>query len=65
MLPMRISQSAFNLIVREEVSSEAYYKRHYTHPEWPGEKSGVTILDLIFHVGREAPNYMKTFTRVA
>jgi hypothetical protein len=43
MLPMRISQSAFNLIVREEVSSEAYYKRHYTHPEWPGEKSGVTI----------------------
>ncbi|WP_065755186.1 hypothetical protein [Bradyrhizobium paxllaeri] len=40
---LRISQSSINLIVAEEVSSEAYYKRHYTHTEWPGEKSGVTI----------------------
>lgn len=40
---MKISQSAFDLIVREEVSSKAYYERHYTHPEWPGGASGVTI----------------------
>src|SRR4051794_35337592 len=40
---MRISQSAFDLIVREEVSSRAYYEKHYTHPEWPGGASGVTI----------------------
>lgn len=40
---MKISQSAFDLIVREEVSSKAYYERHYTHPEWPGGASGITI----------------------
>lgn len=40
---MRISQAAFDLIVREEVSSKAYYERHYQHPEWPGGASGVTI----------------------
>lgn len=40
---MRISQSAFDLIVSEEVSSRAYYERHYTHPEWPGGASGITI----------------------
>lgn len=40
---MKISQSASDLIVREEVSSKAYYERHYTHPEWPGGASGVTI----------------------
>lgn len=40
---MNISQSAIDLIVREEVSSKAYYERHYTHPEWPGGASGVTV----------------------
>jgi|GEM_PF-5971195 len=40
---MIISQKAIDLIVREEVSSEAYYRRHYTHPEWPGGASGVTV----------------------
>lgn len=40
---MKISQSAIDLIVREEVSSKAYYERHYTHPEWPGGASGVTV----------------------
>lgn len=38
-----ISQKAIDLIIREEVSSEAYYRKHYTHPEWPGGASGVTI----------------------
>ncbi len=40
---MQISQKAIDLIIREEVSSEAYYRKHYTHTEWPGGASGVTI----------------------
>jgi GH24 family phage-related lysozyme (muramidase) len=40
---MRISQSAFDLIVAEEVTSKAYYIKHYQRPEWPGASSGVTI----------------------
>lgn len=38
-----ISQAAIDLIVREEVSSQTYYTRHYQHPEWPGGASGITI----------------------
>lgn len=40
---MQISQSAFDLIVAEEVTSKAYYEKHYTRPEWPGGQSGVTV----------------------
>lgn len=40
---MQISQSAFDLIVAEEVTSKAYYEMHYTRPEWPGGASGVTV----------------------
>lgn len=40
---MQISQSAFDLIVAEEVTSKAYYIKHYQHPEWPGGRSGVTV----------------------
>lgn len=38
-----ISQDAIDLIVREEISSEAYYNRKYKHFEWPGESSGPTV----------------------
>jgi GH24 family phage-related lysozyme (muramidase) len=38
-----ISDDAFNLIVTEEDSSEAYYTKHYQHFEWPGGASGPTI----------------------
>jgi hypothetical protein len=38
-----ISEAAFNLIVAEEDSSEAYYTRHYTHFEWPAGASGPTV----------------------
>ena len=38
-----ISDDAFNLIVTEEDSNEAYYTRHYQHFEWPGGASGPTI----------------------
>jgi len=40
---MRISASAFDLIVSEEVTSKAHYEARLRHTEWPGEKSGVTI----------------------
>jgi hypothetical protein len=40
---MQISQSAFDLIVAEEVTSKAYYIKHYQRPEWPGGASGVTV----------------------
>lgn len=38
-----ISQEAVDDVVSFEVSSRAYYVRHYQHPEWPGGFSGVTI----------------------
>ena len=38
-----ISDDAFNLIVTEEDSSEAYYTKHYQNFEWPGGASGPTI----------------------
>lgn len=40
---MMIAQKAFDFIVAQEVSSKAYYERHYTHPEWPGGASGITV----------------------
>lgn len=42
-MPIRSSQAAVNLIVTEEVSSQATYEKLYQHPEWPGGASGVTI----------------------
>lgn len=38
-----ISDAARDLIVAEEVSSKAVYEKRYTHPEWPGGASGITI----------------------
>lgn len=38
-----ISQAAIDLIVSCEVSSKAYYEKHYQRPEWPGGASGITI----------------------
>lgn len=40
---MQISQRAFDMTVAEEVTSKAYYIKHYQRPEWPGVSSGVTI----------------------
>jgi hypothetical protein len=39
----RSSQAAIDLIVAEEVSSQAVYEKKFQHPEWPGGMSGVTI----------------------
>lgn len=38
-----ISDAAFNLIVTEEASDQAYYTRHYQHWDWPAGASGPTI----------------------
>jgi hypothetical protein len=40
---LRSSPDAINLIVSEEVTSEAVYEARYQHPDWPGGASGVTI----------------------
>lgn len=40
---MMISQAAVDLIVASEVTSRAVYEKKYTHPEWPGGMSGITI----------------------
>lgn len=40
---MKSSQAAFDLIVAEEVSSQAVYSRKYRKPEWPGASSGATV----------------------
>lgn len=42
-MPIKSSQDAVNLIVMEEVSSQATYEKLYQHPDWPGGASGVTI----------------------
>ncbi len=42
-MALQSSQDAIDLIVNEEVSSQAYYVGHYEHPTWPGGASGVTI----------------------
>jgi hypothetical protein len=39
-----ISLASIEEIIREEDSSEGYFKAHYQRPEWPGGASGVTIL---------------------
>lgn len=38
-----ISDAAFDLIVKYEVSSKAYYDRFLARPSWPGLASGITI----------------------
>lgn len=40
---MKSSQAAFDLIVAEEDSDQAYYTRHYQHFDWPQGASGPTI----------------------
>lgn len=40
---MRSSQSAFDLIVAQEVTSKTVYSKKYRKPEWPGASSGATV----------------------
>lgn len=54
----RISQSAFDLIVAEEVSGRNYYERHYRTPEWPGGASGVTIA-IGYDLGYATPDKIR------
>jgi hypothetical protein len=50
----KISQESIDLIVAEEVSSEATYRARYEHPEWPGGHSGITI-GIGYDVGYATP----------
>lgn len=54
-----ISQDAIDLIIREEVSSEAVYRKRYTRPEWPGHSSGVTI-GIGYDVGYATPAQLRS-----
>lgn len=56
---MQISQKAIDLIIREEVSSEATYRKRYTRPEWPGVQSGVTI-GIGYDVGYATPAKLRS-----
>src|ERR1044072_7703978 len=38
-----ISPAARDLIINQEVASEATYRRLYSRPTWPGGESGITI----------------------
>jgi GH24 family phage-related lysozyme (muramidase) len=40
---MNISKAAYDLILKEEVSSPRIYEKKYRGPIWPGHASGVTI----------------------
>jgi hypothetical protein len=40
---MLIDQKSRDFIIAQEVTSPAYYGRHYRKPEWPGVSSGITI----------------------
>jgi GH24 family phage-related lysozyme (muramidase) len=42
-LGMCLSQRGVQLIVRHEITSDAYYRRALARPIWPGADSGVTI----------------------
>jgi hypothetical protein len=39
----QISKRAFDLTVAHEVTSKAFYEKHYMNPEWPGLQSGPTV----------------------
>lgn len=49
-----ISLAGIEEIIMEEDSSEGYYVSHYQRPEWPGGRSGVTIL-LGYDLGYATP----------
>lgn len=55
---MKSSQAAFNLIVAEEDSDQAYYTRHYQHFDWPQGASGPTI-GIGYDCGYVTPNEAK------
>lgn len=42
-MKQRISQKAFDLIVRFETGGKQYYDKYLQRPTWPGGASGVTI----------------------
>lgn len=56
--PLQSSQEGIDIIITEEVSSEAYYKKHYIHFEFPGGASGPTV-GIGFDCGWSTPQKIK------
>lgn len=54
----QISERAINFIVKEEVSSKAYFERHYQRPEWPKGASGITVA-IGYDLGYATPEKIK------
>ncbi len=54
-----VSQGAFDLIVAEEVSSQATYNARYQHPERPGGASGITV-GIGYDCGYSTPARIRT-----
>jgi len=53
---LTVSRKGIDLLIQFEISSDAYYRRSYSHPERPGESSGVTIgigYDLGYNTEKE------------
>ena len=57
-MALKSSQAAIDLIVAEEVSSQATYAKLYRHPEWPGGASGVTI-GIGYDIGQITKDFFK------
>lgn len=53
-----IADEAYEFIIRQEVTSRAYYERHYRRPEWPGASSGVTVA-CGYDLGYASPEKIK------
>jgi len=53
----------------KQAGVEVRWMTYENYPEYsqlfPPFEHGVSILDLLFNVGQEAPNYMNSFTRLS
>lgn len=54
---MLIARKTFDFIIEQEVSSKAYYIRHYQHPEYPGGASGITV-GIGYDLGYASANHI-------
>lgn len=58
MSTLTISKKALNSIVCFEVTSKSYYEKRYTHCDWPGLQSGVTI-GIGYDLGYNTPQQIE------
>ena len=58
MSTLTISKKALDAIVCFEVTSKSYYEKRYTHCDWPGLQSGVTI-GIGYYLGYNTPQQIE------